>query len=129
MSKTQATITFLGKKRIIKKSVKNFRLALEFQKKDVLTQKQRHAKMNEYNELVDSDLGNEDNYSAIVDATASLTDISIEQINASLEFIQETLNLSDAEFTKLEELSNEEVAATTAKISNLITNDDTDPKK
>jgi hypothetical protein len=85
--------------------------------------------MNEYKELADSDLGNEDNYSAIVDATASLTDISIEQINASLEFIQETLNLSDAEFTKLEELSNEEVAATTAKISNLITNDDTDPKK
>ncbi|KRK64362.1 hypothetical protein FC72_GL000533 [Companilactobacillus tucceti DSM 20183] len=129
MSKTQATITFLGKKRIIKKSVKNFRLALEFQKKDVLTQKQSHVKMNEYKELADSDLGNEDNYSAIVDATASLTDISIDQINASLEFIQETLNLSDAEFTKLEELSNEEVASTTAKISNLITNDDTDPKK
>ncbi|WP_300559466.1 hypothetical protein [Companilactobacillus sp.] len=129
MSKTQATITFLGKKRIIKKSVKNFRLALEFQKKDVLTQKQRHAKMNEYNELVDSDLGNEDNYSAIVDATASLADISMNELDENLEFIQETLNLNDDELTKLEDLTGEQVASTSIKISNLIMRDDADPKK
>ena len=129
MSKTQAIITFLGKKRIIKKSVKNFRLALEFQKNDSFQQKELRSNLSKYSDLQKTDLGDEDNYSDYVDANTGIADASLGLLNATIEFVQDTLELSDEENTKLEDLTPEKINEIANKISNLIIMDESDPKK